>query len=60
MKVSFRSKKRMVTDYFVYINGDKLDFFEALSTARAIDDRCKSVVITDKDMIRIFKENEIN
>ena len=59
MKVSFKSSKRMVTDYYVYIDGVKFELFDTLATLRGIEDRCMSIVITDKEMARILKENDV-
>ena len=59
MKVSFRSKKRVVTDYFVHIGGSKFEFSDVLAGMRCIDDRCSDIVITDKEMIKVFKEQDI-
>jgi len=59
MNVSFRSKKKVVTDYFVYVDKVRFDFFDTLAVLRHTEDRRYPIAIIDDEMIRVFKANEI-
>jgi len=59
MEVSFRKKKRTITEYFVHMNGEKFEFYDVYRTITRIDDSRSSIVMTDPIMIRVFLVNGI-
>ena len=59
MEVSFRKKKRTITEYFVHMNGEKFEFYDVYRTITRIDDNRSSIVMTDQTMIKVFLVNGI-
>jgi hypothetical protein len=59
MKISFRKKKRNITEYFVYIDGEKFEFYYLYKSVADIEDNRYSIVLTDPTMIRVLLDNEI-
>jgi len=59
MEIKFRKKNRTITEYFVYIDGEKFEFYDLYKSVAYIEDNRYSIVLNDPTMIRVLLNNEI-